>query len=501
MPQQVTYSFIGSDRFSRIAEKVARAADRAAKATRKVGDEAERAGRKTRRGFGLMGKSAAGLRGNMTRLVGVFAGVAAVTKAVSIGTKFQDSLADLSSITGTAGEDLAFLSDESKRLGKTWQTSAAETALGFKLVASAKSELLKDPKGLSKVTESVLLLKNATGLDLATSALAATESLNLFGAGAEDANRFVNVLAAGSKVGASEVFETAAAIRKAGTAASGLGVPFEETNALIQVLAKNGQKAQLAGTGLKTVLLKLEDTGFKKLQPSVVGATQAFENLAAMNLDNVTKMELFGLEGFNVGSILERNVPLIRQWTDELTGTSIASDQAAVRMATISAKARGLGVTISNAVIRTFERLTPQIESSIAGLEGWFDSINEQDMDNFGDALGDILELMQGIGKAAGVVGSVFGFITKTVPKALADSMVEYERANEKLTDEGYRRSLLGANTAGIKQLSPEAIAEIEAKSKSEIAITVGTAEGATATTKATSKGATLKIGEAMGGG
>jgi len=353
-----------------------------------------------------MKKGALGLQASMAPLLAAFAGFAGVMKFFSLGTGFEDALADLSAITGSTGKDLEFLKEESLRLGKASKSSSEEVATAFKLVASAKSELLDFPDKLSSVTEEVLLLKNATGLDLDQAAISVTESLNLMGAGAEEANRFVNVLAAGSKIGASEVFETSEAIRKSGVAAKLAGVNFEELNSLIQVLAKNGQKGAIAGTGLNTSLLKMEKTGLREIMPSVVGVTTAFQNLKDMNLNAAEQMDLFGLEGIKVGGVLINNAELSAKWVKELTGTTIANDQANVRLATMSSRMRGLGVTIANAVIRTFERLTPVFETVIADMERFFNSISADDVKNFADALKPVLSTMINLAKAAAAVAS-----------------------------------------------------------------------------------------------
>ncbi len=81
----------------------------------------------------------------------------------------------------------------------------------------------------------------------------------------------VNVLAAGAKLGASEVNDTAEALQNSGTAMKAAGVSFEQGNALIQSLAGVMIKGSEAGTGLRNVLLKLETQSDKGLRPSVDG--------------------------------------------------------------------------------------------------------------------------------------------------------------------------------------------------------------------------------------
>ena len=328
------------------------------------------------------------------------------------GADFQTAMADMSSITGATGEDLKFFREETLRMAKASATMAPEVANAFKLVASAKSDLLKDPKGLSKVTEQVLLLKTAASLELSQAANVLLESLNQFGAGADRAAEFVNILAAGSKVGASEVGQTGAAIVKAAVNAKLAGLSFVELNASIQVLAKNGIKAELAGTGLKTMFLALTTQTNNNFNPAIVGMGRALENLSKANL-NATEIEkLFGREAFAIGKILIDNRKLVGQWTQEMTGTAVAQEQAAINLNTFNVKMRRLGITIKNVLIRTFLRLEPLLSKTIVKFTEFFDQISEDQIKVFSD---NIVDVATGLGNIATSLGDIIG-LTKKIP-------------------------------------------------------------------------------------
>ena len=163
---------------------------------------------------------------------------------------------DLSAITGATGKDLEFMADRAKEMGLAVGLMGKEVLEAFKLVASAKPDLLENSRLLAEVTKQVLILSKAAGVDLADAANTVGTSLNQFGAGANQAARFINVLAAGAKFGASEVEQTSQAIVKMGAVAKKMGVDFETANAAIQLLAAGGIKAEVAGTGLKTCIDK-----------------------------------------------------------------------------------------------------------------------------------------------------------------------------------------------------------------------------------------------------
>lgn len=419
MPNRVTYTFSLNDQYTRDARRVTKSTRAFRASMRGLGKTALTTGRVVKRAFVGMKAAAVGLQSSMAPLLAGLAGVAGVLKFFSLGLGFQDSIADLSSITKSTGADLEFLKEESLRLGKVTKTASADVATAFKLVASAKSELLQDPKALSQITEQVLLLKNATGIELSDAANIALESMNQFGLGASEASRVVNVLAAASQVGAAEVSDIGPAVINSGTAAKLAGVGFEELNAGIQVLAKNGLKGQRAGTGLQGAILKL-DAALPGGIKGAGGLAAAFQKLADANLDNAQLTKLFGLESIKAGSILKDNVPLIKDWTRQITGTNVAQEQANVRLSTMSARLRGLGVTIANAVIRTFERLSPVFEEVIGDMETFFDSITADDVKAFADGLRPVVQLMIDLASAAANVAEFMAPIGRLISASAA---------------------------------------------------------------------------------
>lgn len=420
----VQYLIKARDKFSGAANKVAKANAKLSRSSADASKKIKGLDRDTKKLAKGMRGAAFGISNSIKNIAGSVLGFIGINKFLTEGAKFQDAIADLAAITGSEGEALKTLSNESLRLAKASKIAQSEVAGAFKIVASAKSELLKDPKGLSRVTEQVLLLKNATGLELAEAAKVVTESMNQFGASADQAARFVNILAAGSKVGASEVGETGVAIVKAGVAAKLAGLSFEQTNAAIQVLAKSGLKAEIAGTGLQTVLLKLESQNNKKIKPSVVGLVKALENLSAANLTAKQQSKLFGLEGIKVGNVLTSNAPLIKQWTREITGSNEAQKQADKRLSTLNAKMRGIGITINEALIKAFLRLEPTLSKAADDFAGFVGGIDDSNIKAFAESAEILVGALKAVaffaGEALGILkgmGEIIGQVAASIAR------------------------------------------------------------------------------------
>lgn len=241
---------------------------------------------------------------------------------------FTKSISELSAITGATGKDLQFYEEQAALIGKTTTLSASQAADAFKLIASAKPDLLANKEALAAVTKEAVKLAEAAGIGLADAASTVGVSLNQFGAGAEEASRFVNVLAAGAKEGSSSITDTAQAMKNAGVAASLAGLSFEEANVGVQLLAKGGLFAAEAGTGFRQVLLKLENEADDRFKPSMVGLAGALENLAAENMNLTELTDLFGAEAMKSAAIMINGSKDARTLEKAITGTSTATEMA-----------------------------------------------------------------------------------------------------------------------------------------------------------------------------
>ncbi len=383
-------------------------------AFKRMGDAAEKNGKRMSRSLQRAGKGMRRLVNSsdnlITRLVGVAGVTAAIMKTIQAGSNFQDSMADLSAITGAGGKELEFFSNSARTISKQFGTSSAEIAASFKLIASGKSELLKDPAGLVEVGKQALILSKATGISLESMSGSLVGALNQFGAGAAQSSRFINVLAAGSKLGASEVGETAEVVKRAGVQARLAGVGFEEFNSVIQVLAKQGGlKGAEVGAQLKTALLALET----EKNVSKKGLIPVLRQLGKERLNAAKLEKLFGRESLAVGKILIDNVDLVKDWTKAFTGTSIAQEQAAIRMKTFSFRMSVLKAKMEDTFIRVFMKAEPAITRLTEKVSGFFESMSNEEVEGFADSLTGIAYGLGAIGKALGFVLLKFGQLAK----------------------------------------------------------------------------------------
>ncbi|MGL5391936.1 MAG: phage tail tape measure protein, partial [Shewanella sp.] len=310
------------------------------------------------------------------------AGIGAAS--VQANRQFEKAMSDLSAITGATGKQLEFLETQALAVGAATSLSASEAAEAFKLIASAKPDLLESGAALTAVTKSAVTLAEAAGVTLPDAARTLGSALNQFGADASEADRYINILAAGSKFGAAEVTEVAEALKVAGVSAASAKIPFEQANAAIQSLAAVSIKGSEAGTALRNIILKLETGADQNLRPSVVGLTGAISNLADMNLTASELVKQFGLENVNAAQALVEAAAETEELTDKLTGTNTAMEQAATRtnnldgdMKQLSSASETLTLVIGDSLNPAMRELTQLLTGAAGGLSNFLDSMND----------------------------------------------------------------------------------------------------------------------------
>ena len=149
----------------------------------------------------------------ITAFAATFTGmILGIRKSIDAFNEFQSKVANLSSLTGLVGQDLTDMGNKAKELSTSTTESGVRITKGagdivdaFTKMGSAKPELLKDKEALADVTENALILAEAAKMELDPAVQGLANTMNQYGAAANESSRYINVLAAGSKAGAKEV--------------------------------------------------------------------------------------------------------------------------------------------------------------------------------------------------------------------------------------------------------------------------------------------------------
>lgn len=282
-----------------------------------------------------------------------------------LGTTFEQSMADLSSITGIVGQDLKDLADTARRTGKESGLGAAGAADAFALLASQIQVDTIGMEGLKVLQKETITLAQAAGMGMADAATAMAATINQFGLEAGEANRVINVLAAGSKYGAAEITDLAQSFKVTGASAASAGLSVEQTAGAIEVLSKMNLKGAEAGTALRNIILKMQTA--LGIDLGETGLSTALEALKP-KLNDVTYLaKLFGAENISAAQFLITNASAVDEMTRAVTGTGVAQEQAAIRTETTAEQMKRMQAAIDDVRIGFFN-MTGGLSAYISAL-------------------------------------------------------------------------------------------------------------------------------------
>lgn len=340
--------------------------------------------------------------------------------------EFDKSLQELSAITGVSGEGLREIGDMAQDVAKKFGTDAAQGVESFKLLLSQLSpELGKTPEVMKKMGEDIAVLSKTMGGDTTAAAEVLTTAMNQFGVSMDDPiqaekemSRMMNVMAAAAKEGSAELPQIQEALKNAGMVAKTANVSFEETAAAIEVLDKAGRKGAEGGVALRNVLSVLgkgkylpKDT-LAELQRAGVDIgvltdksmsfKQRLEALQPVMNNQALLTKTFGLGNAASAIALIQNTELLGDYTEAVTGTNTAQEQA-------------------NTIMQSYEERHKRLQAQIEGLKlKLFDITGGLTMyvQTFGEMLVPLAQMIplfsgvakgiKGIGTAIRMLGPVF---------------------------------------------------------------------------------------------
>ena len=319
---------------------------------------------------GMLG--GAGL-GSLAKFGGYAAAFTALGKAfgdcAANGRALETSMAHLQSLTGLSSDVMGRVKQMATDTGMAMGIASSQIVDSYGVIGSKMPELLKSPEALDDIARSAATLAKAGVMPLEASIESLTGIMNQMGASADQADTYINVLAAGSKNGAGNIEYLATAFTKAGSAIRNAGLSVQEGTALIEALAKRMPDAAEAGTALRNVLLVLGTTAGDELNPKVVGLEKALENLHARMGDTNEMVKLFGKRNYNAAAILADSTEQVKNLTEAVTGTSEAHLQAEVNGKTLDAQLNRLSAS--------WETLTAAIGESNGFLQSFIKLIND----------------------------------------------------------------------------------------------------------------------------
>lgn len=304
-----------------------------------AGQEAQQTGEKGSQGFDAIDKSIRNIE--LTSLIQQVQMVGETFGQLAApAVDFEQSIADLSAITGSVGDELEDLKQTAREVGKASGLGASESANAFAILAGQIDVPIESLKVLQRET---ITLAQAGALPLEDAANAVAGTINQFGMEASEASRVVNVLAAGSRAGGAEVVDLSESFKVAGAAANAAGVSIEETAGALEVLAQNNTKGAEAGTAMRNMLVAMQARlGIDVSKTGFAGGLriiqQELDKLQSPVQRTTFLAKAFGRENMVAAQFLLSNADAVEEMTTAVTGTNSAMEQAEIRNDTWSHK-------------------------------------------------------------------------------------------------------------------------------------------------------------------
>lgn len=323
--------------------------------------------------------------GFINKYAGMIAtGIAAVTGISLAFSKLRDerdklesSAAGVKALTGLGDEDVAWLTDQAKKLstsvtseGVRIKQSATEISDSFGVIGSQRPELLANAEALKQVTQDAIYLSIAGKDKLEPAAKALTTVMNQMNLGASESRRIINAIAAGSQAGSGNIQYITDAFEKSGTTANMMNIQFEQLLGLIETVAPKYSEAAVAGTSLDRVLLRMQknNIGYKD---GVFDVGRAIDEMNKRFSQGESATSLFGEEHAKMATILANSKSEVERYTLAVTGTNQAVTQANINSDINEVKRQQARNKMTLIGIELMEKLNPAIITVMNQTVNW----------------------------------------------------------------------------------------------------------------------------------
>lgn len=353
----------------------------------------------------VMGSTAKKIGGYIAGAFAFTAIIRGLESFVNTNVEFEQSLANLSALTGAVGDDLEFYKKQAIEMGAVTTLTASQVSEAFMLIGSAQPQLLKSKESLAQVTKEAITLAEAAGMQLPDAARALTGAMNQFKISADSAAEVINVLAAGSKEGSADINSLNQSLTNVGTVAFSAGLSIQQTVGALETLAENQIKGAEAGTALRGVIMKLQASGLGyasgvfNLSDALKEAKESIESHTTAVEKDARSQEIFGIINTTAGKILMQNVDTYHRLTDAVTGTTTAYDQQATNTSTLSASFKALKSAIEGIVL-SFSESNGAIKSVVDSLTEMLNNVREN------------IEVYKRWGKVLFAIGATFATVS-----------------------------------------------------------------------------------------
>ena len=217
-----------------------------------------------------------------------------IGSAINTFKKFEFQMAKVKATTGATEKDFKKLTATAKQLGRTTfftSSQVGELQMNYAKLGFTTSEILD-------AQEATLRLATATGSDLARAAVVAGAAVRGFNLDASETERVVDVMAVAFTSSALDIEKFQTSMTKVAPIAAGAGISIESTSAVMGKLTDAGIEASIAGTSLRNIFLKMQDSSSDLSQHlgfTIKSSADLEKALIQLNKEGLSNEEIMGL--------------------------------------------------------------------------------------------------------------------------------------------------------------------------------------------------------------
>ena len=307
---------------------------------------------------------------------GIAAVGAGLKASFDLAREFEQSMADVSAITGATGKELESMSKLARDMGAATAFSASEAAEGIQFLGMAGF----DTEQIMQALPDTLNLASAAGMELGAAADISSNILSGMGMKASDLGGVVDKLAQTSRSANTDVGQLGEAFKMVGPTASAAGLSFNDTTTSLGLLANAGLQGGIGGSSLNSALRAMinpsneaakaaEALGLKFVDAKgdMLPMSDILTQLDDKSVTTKDAFEIFGTEGARaMNAMKQQGVAAFKALDAKIVESGgVAQNMAETRLGSFDGAMKKMGSAMSEFGISVGETFLPAVSSIV----------------------------------------------------------------------------------------------------------------------------------------
>ncbi|WP_139420990.1 phage tail tape measure protein [Chryseobacterium mulctrae] len=301
------------------------------------------------------------------------------------GADFDESMHELKALTGVTDEQMAKMTKSGREMALEFGGNGARQLSSYQNILGALGpEIAENDAALAKMGRNVNIMSKSMKGDVSGATNALNNAMIQFKVSledpmqaAEEMDKMMNVMVASARAGSVEVPQISDALSEVGGVAKMSNLTFEETNALLQGMAKGGVEVGKLGVASRNALLKMaapvtlsDDASeylkaygvdLKKVSDTTIPFAERLRELQKVGHDMNALALIFGTENVQGAQAMLSTINYQEELTAKVTGTKDAYTMAAENMESWKEKMSRYSAQIDDWKTSIFDAISPVI--------------------------------------------------------------------------------------------------------------------------------------------